>query len=118
MVRENPVRSSPEWQRRSRPIFAAALSLLALGALATGSAAQQQTGQIAGQVTDAQTGGPLPEVQVYITTLSIGNLTRANGRFAMLNVPAGTYEVRAQRIGYSTASQSVTVTAGGTVEAN
>jgi outer membrane receptor protein involved in Fe transport len=82
------------------------------------AAAQQPTGQIAGIVTDVASGTPLSEVQVDIPTLSLGSLSRANGRFAILNVPAGTYELRAQRIGYSTATQSVTVTAGGTVEVN
>jgi TonB-linked SusC/RagA family outer membrane protein len=76
----------------------------------------QQVGQITGQVTDAQSGAPLSEVQVFLPGPQLGTLSRSNGRFVILNVPAGTYEVRAQRIGFSTSTQSVTVTAGGVAQ--
>ena len=44
----------------------------------------------------------------------IGTLTRANGRFIILNVAPGTHELRAERIGMGTATQNVTVVAGQT----
>jgi len=81
-----------------------------LGLSAT--AAEAQTSQVVGQVTDASSGAPLGEVQVHIPSASLGVLSRTDGRFIILNVPAGTYELRAERIGYSPASQQITVTAG------
>ena len=57
--------------------------------------AQTQNGQIVGQVTDGQTGAPLSEVQVYLPGTGLGVLTRQNGRFILLNVPPGTYELTA-----------------------
>ena len=80
------------------------------------SAVEAQTGQIVGQVTDAGSSAPLGEVQVYLPDSQIGVLSRQDGRFIILNVPAGTYEVAAERIGYASGSQQVTVTAGASTE--
>ena len=87
---------------------AAALALLP-------SPAAAQSGQIVGQVTDALTGRDLAEVQVFVVGTGVGMLTRSDGRYLLLDVPAGTYTVRAERIGMRTASQEITVTAGQTV---
>ncbi len=103
-----------------RPASARAAIALAVtcgfGLLAAPASAQ--TGQIAGAVTDAQSGGPVSEVQVYIIGLQLGSLTRADGRYLILNVPVGTHELRVERIGYEPQEQSVTVTAGGTTVAD
>jgi len=96
---------------------AAALLLLA----AFGVSARQasgQVGQIAGAVSDAQSSGPISEVQVYVVGLQLGSLTRVDGRYLILNVPVGTHTLRAERIGYQSTERSVTVTAGGTVVAD
>jgi hypothetical protein len=77
--------------------------------------ARAQTGTIAGTVVSADQPA-LAAVQVYIPALGLGSLTNAEGRFTILNVPAGTYVLEAQRIGMTTVTQEVTVTAGGTVE--
>ena len=93
------------------------LLVFALMALAAPSA-QAQTGQITGTVTDAQSGAALGEVQVFLVGQSLGALSRADGRFLILNVPAGSYELRAERIGYAAETQSVQVTAGSTATAD
>src|SRR5688572_23101667 len=72
--------------------------------------------QLTGRVTDLRTGQPMPQVQVFISALSQGALSQQNGRYVLLNVPVGTHTVTAQRIGYRTATQTVTVTAGQTVQ--
>ena len=95
-------------------------SVLAAIAFVAVSAAtvQAQTGQITGSVTNASTGGPLSEVQVYIEGQNLGALTRADGRYLILNVAAGQYDLTAQRIGFASVTQSITVSAGGTVTAD
>jgi len=93
----------------------AALTIGLVGAAAPGVQAQ---GQITGVITDAQSGQALGEVQVFVVGQTIGSLTRANGRYLILNVPAGTYEVTAQRIGFGSVTQTVTVTSGGAAVAN
>jgi outer membrane receptor protein involved in Fe transport len=80
--------------------------------------AAQEPGRITGQVTDAQSGQPLSEVQVFIPGTGIGTLTRANGRFIILNVTPGAKELRAERIGMGAATQQVTVAAGQAVDVN
>ncbi|HIF57371.1 MAG TPA: hypothetical protein EYQ39_09080, partial [Gemmatimonadetes bacterium] len=94
-------------------------ALVVLTALVTTSAeAQAQNGQIVGQVTDGQTGAPISEVQVYLTGTGLGVLTRQNGRFILLNVPPGTYELTAERIGLGSVTGQISVAAGQTVEAD
>jgi TonB-linked SusC/RagA family outer membrane protein len=95
-----------------------ALALLVLPVLFAGALAAQQTGIITGTVTDGGSGAPLSDVQVFLVGREIGAISRANGRYLIASVPAGTYEVRATRIGMSTSTQSATVTAGQTVELN
>ena len=75
----------------------------------------QQTGTVTGRVTDAQGGAPIASVQIYIEGLNLGALTQQNGRYLLVNVPAGTHTVTAARIGYGTITSEVTVGAGATV---
>jgi len=81
-------------------------------------AAVQAQGQIVGQVVDGATLRALGEVQVSIEGLGFGALTRSDGRFLILDVPAGTHTIVATRIGMQTTSQDVTVQSGSSVEVN
>jgi len=58
------------------------------------------TGKIAGYVKDAKTGEPLPAVNIIIEGTTMGASTDANGYYVILNVPVGTYTLRASMIGY------------------
>jgi len=93
-----------------------ALLLVAMGIEAGPGSAQ--TGTITGVVTSAQNGQPLPAAQVYIQALDLGVLTQANGRYTLLNVPAGVHPLTAERIGHRVTTASVTVAAGATVTQN
>ncbi len=86
----------------------------ALLAVAPTTAAAQSTGTVTGTVVDATNARPLESAQVFIPALDQGALTNTQGRFIMLNVPAGTHEIRVQLIGYGEATQQVTVAAGQT----
>jgi TonB-dependent SusC/RagA subfamily outer membrane receptor len=77
-----------------------------------GPAAAQQMGSITGRVVNAVTNAPVASAQVTIAETSIGTLSRADGRFLLMNVPPGTYELRVQSIGFAPAAQQVTVRAG------
>jgi TonB-linked SusC/RagA family outer membrane protein len=94
--------------------------LLALAALVgwTAAAAAQATGTIQGTVTDAQAMRPLSGVQVSIPGTRHGTLTNSQGRYQLVNVPAGTHSVRAEFIGYSAGTRGVTVAEGATATAN
>lgn len=59
------------------------------------------TGKIVGKVVDKNTNDPLPSVNVMIEGTTMGAATNLNGEFFIINVPAGTYAVRAQMMGYN-----------------
>lgn len=83
-----------------------------------GVASAQATGSITGSVVDAGTGQPRGGVQIYIPATGQGALSNPAGRYLLLNVPAGEHTVRAQNLGYASAEQVVTVTAGASVTAD
>ena len=90
-----------------------ALPALLLFALAApGGLEAQTTGTVTGQITDAQSGAPLGQVQVYLQGAGLGSLSNAQGRFTLGNVPAGSYTIRAERLGYQAGSGEITVVAG------
>ena len=63
---------------------------------------------ITGRVADS-TGTALPDVRVRVLELGRGTTTDAEGRFALTQLPSGTYEVAFSRIGYAPVVQRVTV---------
>ncbi len=75
----------------------------------------QEPGSITGRVLDAQSLQPLPAVQVSITSLGLGAITQQDGRFSLLDVPAGVHDVTVQRIGFRTLTEAVRVDAGASV---
>lgn len=58
------------------------------------------TGKIAGKVTDAETYGPLPGVNILIEGTSMGAATDLNGNYIILHVQPGVYTLKASMIGY------------------
>ena len=64
------------------------------------------TGKLAGRVTDVDSGEPVIGANVIIIEKQIGASTDDKGRFMILNIPPGTYEIKAFRMGY----QAVTIT--------
>lgn len=59
-----------------------------------------QEGVITGTVTDAETGEPIPGVNIYLPDLETGAATDAEGVYRITNIPEGTYLVRATYVGY------------------
>ncbi|RKY48894.1 MAG: hypothetical protein DRP88_01095 [Candidatus Neomarinimicrobiota bacterium] len=59
------------------------------------------TGKIAGVVTDKKTGKPLVGVNVIVRGTTLGAATDEKGRYYIIQVPIGTYEVEASYIGYA-----------------
>ena len=71
--------------------------------------AQQTTGKISGQVTD-NAGAGLAGANVIVDGTSMGGATDNDGKYTILNVPAGKYALTASYIGYrSTTTSNVEV---------
>lgn len=76
------------------------LSIFLLFAMLVPGLALATTGKIKGKVVDRETGDPLPGANVQIVGTTLGAATDVDGEYFILNVPAGTYSLRASFIGY------------------
>ncbi|HLL81781.1 MAG TPA: carboxypeptidase regulatory-like domain-containing protein, partial [Longimicrobium sp.] len=99
---------------RPSPYRIATLLLAALVLACTPSWAQG--GTVAGRVTGPG-GQPIAGARVSATPAAGGSARRTavtgeGGAFRLANLTAGAYRVRAQRLGYAAAEQTVTVAAG------
>lgn len=65
-----------------------------------------QTGTISGTVTDAESGEPLPGVNVMIMGTTQGAATGPQGQFTISDVEVGTYELQASFVGYEEVTRS------------
>lgn len=119
MSSRSPRRAVPP-TRTAAHVGAALALALAPGALVltvTNPLHAQPAAQAVGRVTGTIIGdgaAPLANVQVSLEGTRFGALTDAEGRFTLANVPAGSYTLRAQRIGYTPATTPVSVGANAT----
>ncbi len=60
------------------------------------------TGKLTGRVTDAQSGEPIPFVNILVVGTQRGAATDADGKFTIIAVPTGSVSVRASILGYQT----------------
>ena len=93
------------------------LPVAALLAFCARPAAAQQ-GEVMGRVTDKTSGQALATAQVSVVGTTIRALTGQDGRYRMVNVPAGPATLRVSYIGYATTTQQVTVPASGSAQAD
>jgi iron complex outermembrane receptor protein len=70
---------------------------------------------VTGRVTNAETGRPLPGVNVVVDGTTTGTSTGPQGAFTLDSLAAGSYTIQARFVGYAPQSRDVTVPAGGTV---
>ncbi|MEM9328291.1 MAG: TonB-dependent receptor plug domain-containing protein [Bacteroidota bacterium] len=67
-----------------------------------------QRGSLAGAVTDEE-GNQLPGVTVRLLETPYGAVTNTEGRFAMRNIPAGTYSIELKSVGFEKHIQTVKI---------
>jgi len=80
--------------------------------------AQDATGTVRGRVVDAASQQPLSSANVVIVGTTRGSVTDADGGYVVANVPVGAQTVRVSRIGFTPATQVVTVLGGSTSTAD
>ena len=93
-------------------ILAAALLVLALPGFVAA-----QNGAVAGRVV-GEDGSAVIGAQISLQGTGLGSVTNSRGAYLIVNVPAGTYTLQVQNIGYQTAEVSITVTPGTTATSN
>lgn len=78
-----------------------------------------QSGKIAGKITDGATGEELPFVNVIVLETNFGAATDISGNYFIINIPPGTYSIKASAIGYNSVTvQNVKVASGFTTTEN
>src|SRR5699024_3817644 len=85
------------------------LLLSVVAVLFTSGLAFAQSGTLTGTVTDAETGDPIPGVNVFIPDLQKGSATDTEGNFTITNLEYDTYTVRASYIGYQAVEEEAVV---------
>ena len=60
------------------------------------------TGKISGSISTSDSEDPLIGVNVALMNTGLGAVTDINGRFNLLNIPPGNYQIQASMMGYST----------------
>ena len=99
--------------RRHARTRALAVQLLAAATLivaARAAVGAQGSGRIEGIVTDVRTRQPMTGASVFIQGTGIGSQTNDRGRYVLVNVPAGRYDVRVRRIGFQNVLKPATDT--------
>jgi outer membrane receptor protein involved in Fe transport len=86
--------------------------------LASASFAQTSNyGKLTGMVTDKNTGEALPGVAVRVAGTNVGAATGPDGRYTIINAPAGSHDIEAVVIGYtSLRKEGVLIVPGLTAE--
>lgn len=95
-----------------------ALGILVLALLFAAQSYCGTTGKISGFVKDAETGDPLPGVNVILDKTSMGAATDLDGFFFIMNIPPGRYHLKATMMGYQTQATEITVLVDLTVKIN
>lgn len=82
-------------------------STMALALMLTSAARAQVSGAISGTATDSS-GAVLPGVNVIVRNLETGmiraGVSDGTGRYSVLSLPVGRYEIRAQKAGFRAAA--------------
>jgi len=83
-----------------------AVALILLSLFIVSSLYAGITGKITGVVTDKETGKPIPYVNIIVVGTPFGAATDKNGRYVIINIPPGTYTVKASHVAYHTVTKT------------
>lgn len=87
--------------KKSYNFYLYILSFLLLALLFSFKVYAGTTGKLTGKVTDATTNEPLIGTNVVVVGTNLGAAADVEGNYFILNIPPGTYQVKATQIGYS-----------------
>ncbi len=84
----------------------------------TAIAKEHTRNELTGSVTANHSGIQVPGAEVYITDLKIGTVADEHGEYKLKNIPAGTYVISVQAVGFGTMLQTVKVAEKGSTTVN
>ncbi len=87
--------------RAASPRFVAAAFLLILLSSLPAHAQQQRVGSITGRIIDKETEEPIAYADVILVGTGKGTISKPDGTFLFVQIPEGYYQVRFNRMGYS-----------------
>ena len=99
-------------------IFYRCLAFLFLTLFAVPAIADSASGRIIGRIVDAATGQPLPGANVSVEGTLLGAGSDEDGLYIIDNVPAGSWKIRVDYIGYSARKATISVKADQQVTAD
>jgi TonB-linked SusC/RagA family outer membrane protein len=89
------------------------LAVIALVVGIDAAGAQATAGTVSGRVAK-DAGQPLAGAQVHLVGTTLGTRADDDGRYTIVNVPVGSYRIRAQMLGHRPVEHTITVAAGAT----
>src|SRR6266566_1827689 len=102
----------------ARPVVVVVATLAELFGAAPRSVQAQANGSIRGKVVSRVDQHAIADARVSVVGADRTAATNQQGEFAIADLPAGTYEVRARLIGYGEGTDTVTVAGGEVATAN
>src|SRR2546423_4297184 len=66
-------------------------------------------GSLSGNVTDKNSGRPVPGATIYINDLKLGVVTDSSGHYNFKNLPSGSFLVEARSVGYKAVTKNVSI---------
>jgi TonB-linked SusC/RagA family outer membrane protein len=90
-------------------LFASLIGALALSAAPL---CAQNSGSIAGKVTDAGSGQPLGDVRIHVAGTTLQGVSDLKGLYRIVNVPVGEVRLEIRRIGFRALEKRLTLAAG------
>ncbi|HEY6195487.1 MAG TPA: TonB-dependent receptor [Candidatus Eisenbacteria bacterium] len=92
-------------------VTAVVLAVLLTAGLVAPSRADDQSGSLAGRITDAQ-GAPLGGANLTLVEIRRGAVSQLNGEYTIPAVPPGSYTLEVRLLGYRSNRKPITVAAG------
>ena len=95
-----------------RKVTGGGLGVMALAVALFAGPLSGQTGSVTGVLVSGETGEPLANVAVFLDNTDHRATSNNQGRYLILNVPAGEYELVAQLIGLREERREISISAG------
>lgn len=89
-----------------RTLLCRTVCALAAVCLAGAIAIAGTTGKIAGKITNSQTPEPLIGANIFVVGTTSGAISDLNGNYFIINLPPGTYQLKASSIGYTPVTET------------